>query len=98
MVLTVLESFLPPGGEAALLAAYQAGTRDLPPGLVRSELLHDIREPGRWRIQTLWASREAVETLRGSGNSAGVMMFRAAGAEPTLTIFEVTAMAPPPVT
>lgn len=90
MILTVLEAQLPQGGEEALRAAYAAaGVEPFPPGLVRTELLRDVHEAARWRIQTWWASREALEAMRGAGTPAGVRMFRAAGAEPTLSIFEV---------
>ena len=88
MVLTVLEAQLTPGQEAALQAAYAAAAAELP-GLVRSELLRDAREVTRWRIQTWWASRAALDAMRSAGTPAGVLMFRAAGAEPALTIYEV---------
>ena len=92
MVMTVLDANLEPGKESALEAAYAAavtsGSR--PPGLVRSELLRDAFDPSHWRIQTWWASRQALEAMRGTGTPpAGVLMFRAAGAEPTVSIFEV---------
>jgi heme-degrading monooxygenase HmoA len=89
MVLTVLEAQVPPGGETALRAAYETGAAVLPEGLVRSELLRDVRDVTRWRIQTWWASREALETMRAAGTPAGVLMFRAAGAEPALAVFDV---------
>ena len=92
MILTVLEAQVAPGGAGALRAAYAAaGAGPLPPGLVRTELLHDAREGARGRIQTWWASRAALDAMRGAGTPAGVLMFRAAGAEPTLTIFDVIA-------
>lgn len=90
MVLTVLEANVEPGKEAALQSAYERAVEGaLPPGLVRTELLRDSREPTRWRIQTLWESREVLEAMRKTGTPAGVLMFRAADAEPTLSIFEV---------
>lgn len=90
MVLTILEANVRLGQEAALQAAYQAAAAaDLPAGLVRTELLRDVREPARWRIQTWWASRDALDAMRSAGTPAGVLMFRAAGAEPTLSIFDV---------
>ena len=98
MILTVLEAQVSAGGAEALRAAYAAaGTEPLPPGLVRTELLHDAREAARWRIQTWWASREALEAMRGAGTPAGVLMFRAAGAEPALSIFEVVDGLPRPM-
>ncbi len=88
MILTVLEALVPAGGEAALQRAY-AEAGPLPPGLVRSQLIRDLREPARWRIETWWASREALDAMRSSGTPAGVLMFRAAGGEPALSVFEV---------
>jgi quinol monooxygenase YgiN len=89
MVLTVLEAKVVPGQETALQAAYDAAAAELPPGLVRSELLRDARDATRWRIQTWWANRAALEAMRSTGTPAGVLMFRAAGAEPTFALFEV---------
>jgi heme-degrading monooxygenase HmoA len=89
MILTVLEAQVPLGKEAALQAAYAAAAKELPAGLVRSELLRDARDATRWRIQTWWSSREALDAMRSTGTPAGVLMFRAANAEPTLSVFEV---------
>lgn len=91
MILTILDANLEPGRESDLQAAYAAtvasGSR--PPGLVHSELLRDSRDATCWRIQTWWQSRQALEAMRGTGTPAGVLMFRSAGAEPRLSIFEV---------
>ena len=91
MVLTILEANLEPGRESDLQAAYAAtvasGSR--PPGLVHSELLRDSRDATSWRIQTWWLNRQALEAMRGAGTPAGVLMFRSAGVEPRLSIFEV---------
>ena len=98
MILTVLEATLGPGRESALEAAYAAAitSGNRPRGLVRSELLRDSQDPMRWRIQTWWESREALVAMRGSGTPpAGILMFRSAGAEPTLSIFEVVDALPP---
>ena len=97
MILTVLEARVPPGGEQALRAAYAAaGAEPLPRGLMRTELLRDARETARWRIQTWWESRAALDAMRGAGTPAGVLMFRAAGAEPALSVFEVVDGLPRP--
>jgi len=97
MILTVLEAHVPPGGEQALRAAYAAaGAEPLPRGLMRTELLRDARETARWRIQTWWESRAALDAMRGAGTPAGVLMFRAAGAEPALSVFEVVDGLPRP--
>jgi quinol monooxygenase YgiN len=91
MVLTILEAHVEPSQETALKAAYSSATASgsYPAGLVRTELLHDLRDATRWRIQTLWASREALDAMRGKGTPTGILIFRAAGAEPALSIFEV---------
>lgn len=90
MVLTVLEATVAAGRGDDLRAAYAAAAkRELPPGLVRTDLLCAVNDPTRWRIETLWASRAALDAMRGKGTPEGVLMFRAAGAEPTLTIFDV---------
>jgi heme-degrading monooxygenase HmoA len=90
MILTILEATVPAGNEAALIAAYrEAGARERPPGLVRTELQRDARDARHWRIQTWWESREVLDAMRRTGTPAGVLMFRAAGAEPTLTLYEI---------
>jgi quinol monooxygenase YgiN len=95
MLLTVLEAQVAPGRERDLQAAYAAAAREeLPPGLVRSELLRDTRDPTRWRIQTLWRDRPALDAMRAAGTPAGVLMFRAAGAQPTLTVHEIMGTIP----
>ena len=87
MILTVLEASVPAGNEEALIAAYrEAGAHERPSGLVRSELQRDAT---RWRIQTWWESREVLDAMRRAGTPAGVLMFRSAGAEPTLTLYEI---------
>jgi quinol monooxygenase YgiN len=96
MMVTILEARVDAGKESALQAAYAAalasGVR--PPGLVRSELSRDARDPSRWRIQTWWVSRQALEAMRSAGTPAGILMFRAAGAEPSVSVFEVVAELP----
>lgn len=90
MVVTVLEAYVPVEREEHLQAAYRQAAQDaLPPGLVRSVLLRATSDPTLWRIATLWQSREALDAMRGTGTPRGVQIFRAAGAEPTLSILEV---------
>ena len=97
MILTILEANLEPGRESDLEAAYAAAvsSEDRPPGLVRSELVRDAQDATRWRIQTWWQSREALAAMRIAGTPAGILMFRAAGAEPKTSIFEVVDDLPP---
>jgi quinol monooxygenase YgiN len=93
--LTVLEAHVEPGREAALLAAYQDAAREpVPPGLVRSALLRDVNDSTLWRIETVWESHEALEAMRRGGTPRGLQIFLSAGAQPSLTIFDVAAELP----
>ena len=91
MVVTVLEAAVSPERAAELRTAFQSAGAELPPGLLRTDLLVARDERTRWRIQSLWASADALAAMRRAGTPAGVLMFRAAGAEPTLTVFQVVA-------
>lgn len=96
MVLTVLEGRIAADRAADLAAAFHAAAGEPPPGLIRSHLICSTSDRTYWRIETLWGSREALVAMRQSGRTpAGVLMFRAAGAEPTLAMFEVTATIEP---
>jgi quinol monooxygenase YgiN len=90
MIVTVLEGRVEQGQEQAIVGAYRdAASRPRPAGLLRSELQRDARDPTQWRIQTWWSSREALDARRRAGTPEGVLMFRAAGAEPALALFEI---------
>jgi len=96
MPLTVLEAHVATERESALQAAYtEAGKGPFPRGLVRSTLSRATNDPTLWRIDTIWESAEALATMRGSGTPRGIQIFRAAGAEPTISILEVVATVSP---
>ncbi len=90
-VMTILEAEVAAERVAALEAAYrEAIGQALEPGLEQTFRVRDAKNPHAWRINTLWESREALVAMRQSGETPrGVLIFRAAGAEPTLTILEV---------
>lgn len=90
MVVTMVEARVPADREADLIEAYGRGTEgELPPPIVETFLLHDA-EGDVWRIATVWRSREDLEAYRASVETpAAIEMFRAAGAEPTVTVFDV---------
>ena len=97
MILSVLEAHVDPASQGKLHAAYGAAANDvLPAGLVRSTLSHATDDPTLWRIETLWESREALEAMRSSGTPRGILIFRAAGAEPTVSLFVVMMLLSPP--
>lgn len=92
MVMTILEAHVEPDKWAAFQAAYKAGTSKLLPGIVRTYLVRSSAYPNLWRMMAIWNSPEAVDRMRASGETPpGVLMFRAAGAEPVMSVFEVVA-------
>lgn len=89
-VITILEARVSPENWDALEKAFKAGTELLPKQLVQSFLVHNAKDPTLWRIISVWRSREALEEMRRTeGTPAGILMFRAAGAEPSLSLFDV---------
>ena len=90
-IATVLEAHVPLERQGDLQSAYrEAASETYPPGLVRSVLLQDNGDPTLWRIETVWESFEALASMRAAGvPPKGILMFRAAGVEPTLSAFRV---------
>ncbi len=61
-----------------------------PPGLVLSALLRGSKSPDKYRIQTIWESREALEKMRSSaGTPKAIELFQKVGVRPTVEIFEI---------
>lgn len=94
MVVTVFEARVEAARAQDLRQAYEDGIGELDPGIVETFLLHDARDDSLWRILTVWAGRDALDAMRATGQPPrGVTFFRAAGAEPTLSISDVIAHA-----
>ncbi len=92
MVITILEAQVTPERAALLEEAYKQGIENLDIGITQTFLLRSAKDANSWRIATVWQSREALDAMRRSGETPrGVLMFQAAGAEPTLSVFEVMA-------
>jgi hypothetical protein len=90
MVATYLEARLALGASEKLITAYHEATRKLESGIERSYLLQDPDDPMQWRIVTLWENREAIERMKEKvGTPRGILIFRAAGAEPTFSVLDV---------
>ncbi len=92
-VVTALEATVQLGRVADLQAAYaEAALGPFPPGLVRSSLLRHRSDQTQWRIETVWQSQEALTAMRQApGKPRGVQIFEAAGAQPSLSIFDAVA-------
>lgn len=89
-VLTTLEAHVDEAGWSTLRAAFELAADEPEPGLVRSYLIQGAADPTLWRIVTVWRDREALESMRASGSPPkGVLMFRGAGAEPTLLVADI---------
>ncbi len=94
MVMTILEARVSPENWAALEQAFKAGVQEMDSGIAQSFLIHSSADSTTWRIMAIWKSREALEQMRQSTETPkGVLMFRAASAEPSLSIFDVVAHA-----
>ena len=73
-----------------LQKAYRAIKEQRPqPMPLQSFLLQMKGNPTCWQIITVWESMEVLQQMRSSGKTpAGVLIFRKAGAEPALSMFE----------
>ena len=93
-VMTTLEAHVAPENWSILEQAYRDATkRRRPAEMLQTYLIQSVSDPTLWRIVALWPSREALDAYRQSvENPGGLEMFRAAGAEPALIIFNVVAV------
>ena len=90
MFVTIVEGAVAPGREGELRAAWDGKSDVLPEGLIESSLLRAEGEDGRWRIVTVWESKDAVLAMRASGEPpAAPAMFEQAGAAPSLSLWTV---------
>jgi hypothetical protein len=94
MIMTVLEGDVSPDKSSILLEAYKETIKDLPPEIVKTYIVKNVESENTWRIMTIWRSKKALEEMRKHGTPAGVLMFRSAGTEPTLSIYEVVEYSP----
>ncbi len=90
MIITQLEGKVSSGQWDALKQAFHEASQQLPPAIERSYLVQDENERVIWRILTVWYSRQVLEDYRATVDTpGGILIFRAANAEPTLSIYEV---------
>ena len=63
--------------------------------MIQTFLIQSMTNKMTWQIVSVWKSREALDEMKKSVETpAGVLMFHAADAEPTLTVYEVNGFAP----
>ncbi len=95
MVITILEAHVSAEHWSDFQKDFGQRTAELPPQMIRTYLLQDVKDKSLWEIVSVWKSREALDEMRNSGETpTGVLMFRSVGAEPTLSIFDVPVFAP----
>ena len=88
-VITVISATIDNGREDDLRAAYEAVIHEkLPDGLLATALLRGNNNT--WQIASLWRDQGALDALRTApGAPAAPRVFGNAGAEPTVTLFDV---------
>jgi heme-degrading monooxygenase HmoA len=90
MVITILEAQLDLDRGAILQASFKEAIQNLDEGIIQTFLLQNPRNLNQWCIETIWKSSEALNEMRKKEEPPkGVAMFREAGAEPKLSIFNV---------
>jgi heme-degrading monooxygenase HmoA len=90
MIVTIVEGSVPEDRAEAFDAAWNHVTQgELPPGLVRTFVL---RSGETRRIASVWESREVLDAMRAETDTpASIAVFRAAGVEPAVTLWDVDA-------
>ena len=89
-IITILEARVSEEKWDTLQNAYRAvKAKQSAPVPLQSFLSQMKEDPKLWRIITVWESMEILQQMRSSGETpAGILVFREAGADPTLSIFE----------
>lgn len=93
MVMTVLEGIVAEDKRAQLIEIFQKALQHVPPEILSTYLVHDTKNPELFRIMSIWKSKEDLAAMRQKGTPEGVLMFRAVGAEPTLSLYDIDAKA-----
>ena len=90
MIMTSLEAHVDPAKQESLKQALKEQLMTRLPGLVEAVLTQNAEDPTLWRLMGFWETREAFESYRRSvAVLAGDLVFRAADAKPTFTMFDV---------
>jgi quinol monooxygenase YgiN len=90
MIITQLEGKVTSEKWDMLKATFDKALQHLPSAIKHSYLVQDKTDNDVWRVITVWHSREALQNYRQSVETPeGILMFRAVGVEPTLSIGDV---------
>jgi quinol monooxygenase YgiN len=92
MIVTMVEARVGADRAEDLLDAFTTAADDLPAAIVESFLLRTADD--LWRVVTVWRSRQALDAYRSTVDTpAAIEMFRDAGAEPNVRVFDVASHA-----
>lgn len=89
MVMTTLEARIDVEDWHMIRDEFRIALQTPEPGMLASYLVQMRNDADVWRIVTLWRDAEALAAMRAAGAPRGVLVFRSAGAEPTLLVADV---------
>jgi quinol monooxygenase YgiN len=90
MLMTIAEAQVVQEKWATLRQAFAQSQAMRPAALRAGFLIQDNANPTLWRIVGIWESRASFDAYKQSVETPGAMtMFRAAGAEPTVSLFDI---------
>ena len=88
-MVAILEAHVSQENWEALQKAYRELGKESKMRPTQSFLIQNKETPTFWRIISIWEDMEFLQKVRQSGETpAGILMFRSAGAEPKLEVFE----------
>lgn len=88
-IVTILEAHVSQENWETLQKAYQELGVESKIRPAQSFLIQNKETPTLWRIISIWEDMESLQKVRQSGETpAGILIFKAAGAEPRLSVFE----------
>jgi quinol monooxygenase YgiN len=92
-VMMILEARVAPENWDVLEQGYRDRVaQGFPAELIEIVLVQAVAEPAVWRIVSIWSSQEALDAYRRSVHPlSGPEMFRAAGADPAVSICRIIA-------
>jgi hypothetical protein len=90
MMMTVVEGRVPAERWADLEQSFSRIATKMPATLVHTFLTQESGDSTFWRLIGMWQSRADFDEYRASVETpSGLLVFREAGVEPTLKLFEV---------
>jgi heme-degrading monooxygenase HmoA len=91
VILTIVEGRIPVLRTREFEETFAALKKEaMPPGLITSSLLKNVKARETYHIQTTWESLETLEKMRSSTQTPkAIELFQKMGVTPTLEVYEV---------